>query len=472
MKYVVVGAGPSGLALACLLADAGHAVCVFERGARAGGSWKSSFDGDYFVENSPRILAGSAGGFFDYLGMARSDFRGVYGNAVEFNLHVLAFLVRALTPGDWARFAGAAAAGAGVRGDQTFAAWLAESGVSAAGARALTTLSILINDTPAKTNARELFNTVTAPQLEGGRQFRDPNAWWSRAVARVRSRPGCAVVLGARVTGVFGAPDGSRAGGVEVEVGGDVGGAGRVRAEPADRVVLCTQAPGLVAVLAGTPFARNWPAATREWAEATAYHAFGFQLHFAEPPAGEPGRWCWSCAGPWTVIVLRVSDWLAEPSRDPAVRAVWSCCVVDTRSPSPAAGGLCADEIADADAVLGECLRQLRESAGVPIEPRAVTLSPGLRHDGARWVSAESGFTAGARERLAVRGRADNLFAAGCFSESDRPVIAHFGSAVAAAERFAALYEPGAPRFREPVGLSLLVFAALCLAIVAVNARG
>lgn len=439
------------MALGCLLADSGHAVTVFEKAPRVGGSWSGSFRDGYFTENSPRVLVGTADGFFDYLGLSRDDFAGVYGGALRFNAMVLAFFAASFSAGDW--WALARAVVAGVRADITIADWMALNGFSRGGARALEVFCIAVNDVPSKTNALEFFNTITVPEITGPRQFRDPNKWSALAVRRIASRENCGVAVNAEVTGVFGSEDGGLARGVVVNG----------RYEFADRVVLCTQSTGLVPILRGTPFERNWPVVTSEWARATSYHAFGFQMHF-DRPVKKPGSWCWSCAGPWTVIVLSM-DWLEEMSMDPSITEVWSCCVVDMSTPSPFAGGLSANDITDAGAVLRECVRQVRESARADVAPKAVTLSPRLYHDGERWVSGESGFTSGVLPRVPIRGAAQNLFAVGCFSRSSRPITAQFGSSIDAVVRYLDMYDPRVRRFRDEGGSRAGIAVALVLVI-------
>jgi hypothetical protein len=150
------------------------------------------------------------------------------------------------------------------------------------------------------------------------------------------------------------------------------------------------------------------------------------------------------------VIILPVGDWLEKKSGDPDIVAVWSCCVVDTKAPSPSASGRCADDMKNPNEVVGECLRQIRSASEGRIEPKRITLSPGLHHNGTRWVSAESGFTSGVHGRVPIKGRADNLFAVGCFSEAYRPTTAHFGTAIDAVIRYLKLYDPTVPYFPEP----------------------
>ena len=57
MKYVIIGAGPTGLSLAHVLANNGYEVDIIERDSQLGGSWNSQWkEGKYFSENSPRVL--------------------------------------------------------------------------------------------------------------------------------------------------------------------------------------------------------------------------------------------------------------------------------------------------------------------------------------------------------------------------------------------------------------------------------
>lgn len=464
MRYIVVGAGPAGLALACVLAENGHAVTVYECKSDPGGSWKASFvDGAYFTENSPRLLLGSARGFFRYLGMTDSDFANVYGNAVQTNIHILKHFFRNLSFGDWAAFAKAFVGG--VDPDATFEDWMRSAELTERGRRALEVFCITINNVPRKTSAREVFNLISKFEMKGGRQMRDPNRWYDLCIDKILEGPHNRVVTGARVSSLVGSSDASRVAGVVVNGKNDY----------ADRVVLCTQTPALLGILRDTPFARNWPVLTPEYIADTTYYAFGFQVHFAASapaPAPDPARWCWSCAGPWTVIILPVGDWLVAKSLDPAVVDVWSCCVVDMDSPSPHAGGLTANEIPDEDDVLRECMRQIRQSAGpgARVEPKAVTLSPGLRHDGSRWVSGETGYTSGGRPRVPLKGKAHNLFALGCFSESDRPETAHLGTAIDAVAAFLHRYEPRSRGFHRAGPDTGALVAAVAVAVVIVYA--
>jgi hypothetical protein len=312
MRYVVVGAGPAGLSLACCLAESGHQVAVFEREARAGGGWAREVDGaGRAVENSPRVLVGSNRGFFDDLGVA---YEHVYGNALAANLKIVSFLRKHLTLGDFT-----AMAFRRPPPDVSLQRWMQAIGVSDSGMAGMRKLCILVNDVPEKTNAAEFLNTVTALDLVGIRKFADADEWVDKALLRIRSFPNCEVFLDTPVHSLVASSGSNR---VHAVVAGD-------KTVVADRVVLCTQATGLLPVLQNTPFYRNWEKLTPEWVERTAYHAFGFQVHFRGPVRASP-EWCWSCSGAWTVIALPIERRTASdtPGKFPArtgVRGISAC---------------------------------------------------------------------------------------------------------------------------------------------------
>ena len=96
MKYVIIGAGPTGLSLAHALAANNYEVDIIERDSQLGGSWNSQWkDGKYFSENSPRVLGYTktvVRDFFYNLGMTSDDFSNVYGNILEANKKLIYFL--------------------------------------------------------------------------------------------------------------------------------------------------------------------------------------------------------------------------------------------------------------------------------------------------------------------------------------------------------------------------------------------
>ena len=417
--------------MACCLAESGHQVTVLEKEARAGGGWTRETDETCrAVENSPRVLVGTHRGFFRDLGVG---FENVYGNAFTANLKIASYLAKRLTCRDVLVMT--------LRRpppDVSLQRWMEVNGVSGPGSIALRKLCILVNDVPEKTNAREFYNTVTSFDTAGLRKFKDADEWVRKALLRIRSFPNCFVLENTPATSLVASSCSDR---VHAVVAGD-------RAFVADRVVLCTQSTGLIPVLKDTPFSRNWEKLTPQWVEKTTYYAFGFQIHFGGP-APIPPDWCWSCSGAWTVIAL------------PVEQRTLSCCVVDMDTPSDTTG-LTANTTADRNDVAKECLRQMYGS-NIPSDIRSITFSQGLHYDG-RWVSRYTGFTSGTNGRLPLKGKASNLFAVGCFTETSRPKTAQAGTAIDAAVLFLNTYEPNSSGFHTRFPDYSIVYAVMALA--------
>ena len=86
MKYVIVGAGPTGLSLAYNLALNNKEVTLIEKDNKLGGSWNSQWiEGKYFSENSPRVISydGNTKQFMKSIGLCNNDFGYIYGNAFQ-----------------------------------------------------------------------------------------------------------------------------------------------------------------------------------------------------------------------------------------------------------------------------------------------------------------------------------------------------------------------------------------------------
>ena len=175
----------------------------------------------------------------------------------------------------------------------------------------------------------------------------------------------------------------------------------------------------------------------KKWSENTFYSGFGFQLHF-DKIVPYKNEWCWSCQGDWTVIILPVSNWLKEFSKDPSIKTVWSCCIVDMDSKSKRTNKTANESTRDE--VLEECLFQINNGYTIP-KPKVVTTSTGLQNDGTKWVSKNTGYTKNIYQDLDMKGKMDNLFALGCFTKSSKNQIAHMGTAVDSVAEYVKKYE-------------------------------
>ena len=403
MRYIIVGAGVTGLSLAFYLGKIGHDVIIIEKEDDIGGSWNSTWvDGMYFSENSPKILVngGQHVEFFKDIGVWST--RPVYKN----QWGVVSFFLKHFEFFDYIIFL------TKTTKDETVREWMDSSDLSQGARDAIRVFCILINDTPEKTHVKDFFGFLrNFHAWKNPVQFRDPNEWHQRILEKFREMGNVRVVTGCACEEMI--HDGRKAVSVKCD-GGVVEG---------DRFVLCTQSTGL--------FGDNW-GDIESWKKETHYDSFGFQIHF-DRDVEFPSEWCWACLGDWTVIILPVSEYLDEFRRDSRVKTVWSCCVTDLNSKSSFIGKS-ANECEDTMEVVEEALRQIN-----CVNPYRITLSPGLLHDGEGWVSRNTGFTRGRQTNLPMKGKLDNVFALGCFTIPGE--VAHCGTAVGAVKLFLSKYE-------------------------------
>ena len=148
MKYVIVGAGPTGLSLAHVLANNGYEVDIIERDSQLGGSWNSQWkEGKYFSENSPRVLGYTninVQNFFYNIGMTSDDFSNIYGNILEANKKVGDFLKESFTFNDYMIFLWGVINYKAFKTDMTMQEWMDNNNLSKSAKNALRILTITI----------------------------------------------------------------------------------------------------------------------------------------------------------------------------------------------------------------------------------------------------------------------------------------------------------------------------------------
>ena len=439
MKYIIVGAGPTGLSLAYALALNHIEIDIIEKDTQLGGSWNSQWIEDkYFSENAPRVFSyhGNTKKLMNHIGMTNKDFADIYGNFFQTNLKFFYFIYQFFELKDYFIFLLASIKYKFIRENITLQTWLDQSNMSLSGKKAVKILSILVCDTSSNTNINDFFGTIT---LASFKQMREPNKWHELIVLALNYLPHVHVYRNTTVVNILHELNSTEVTGVQIRHN-------KTKLQQmryGDRVVLCTQSSGIAPILNNSSIIvkYNWKGfgTLNYWSKNTYYSGFGFQLHFKEK-IEFPSQWCWSCVGSWTVIILPVSNWLKTYSKDPLVQTVWSCCIVDLESMSKAIKKT-ANECDDKEEVVAECLRQINAAHNIP-QPYIITTSEGLKKENDKWLSKNTGFTQKTLGELPMKGYLSNLFALGCFTKKENPTIAYMGSAVNAASDFLKHYEP------------------------------
>ena len=435
MKYTIIGSGPSGLSLAYVLSLNNIEVDLIERDSQLGGSWNSQWiDGKYFSENSPRVYSHSGNSkiLLSHLGFTSADFQNVYGNYFQTNYKIIAFITKYFNLFDYFIFLFAAIKYSFVIHDITVAEWMSQSNLSRSAKKCIKIISILIGDKPEKTNINDFFGFLITGIIP--KQMKEPNKWHELIEQHLKSKTNVRIFKETEVTNLY-----KKDSSFVIHTKNTKRGYNEVL--HSNKVFLCTQSNGIYPILKNSSedIKNSWMPSDKmsQWSKNTYYSGFGFQLHF-DKDVKFKNEWCWSCTGDWTVIILPVSNWLKTCSKDPTIKTVWSCCIVDMESKSKR-NNKTANEC-DLNEVLAECMLQIKDSYDIPV-PKVVTVSNGLKKENNVWLSKNTGYTKSKYSDLEIKGKVDNLYALGCFTKTPINHIAYMGLAIDAVAKYLKEYE-------------------------------
>ena len=439
MKYVIVGAGPTGLSLAYVLANNGYEVDLIEKDTQLGGSWNAQWaEGKYFSESSPRVMLYPSE-FFNFLfdiGMTMDDFNNIYGNIFQTILKFTSFFVKHFSLTDYSILIQGIIYNNLTSKETTFQEWLDNSGLSKGAKKALTIFCITINAEPHNTHINDFFGAMLG--LPHVKQMKDPNQWLKIIEHKFSLLPNIKVYKNMEVINLT-----SKDGKIERIIAKNNRTA-KVMAFEGERFIIATEPNAFPKMIknASSDIKNNWNSYNwiKEWSSNSFYIGFGFQLHFREK-IEFPDEWCWSCKDDWNVIITPVSNWLNEKSKDPLINTVWSCCItkMDTKSSKlKLTANQCSRE-----QIIDESLRQIRNGMTTSLpKPYKVTYSDGLYRMNNKWISKNTGFTRKPNiGYLPIQGNIENLFALGCYTDQDINMVAHSGTAISATIKFLNEYE-------------------------------
>ena len=290
-------------------------------------------DGKYFSEGSPRVFSDSGNSkiLLSHLGFTAQDFQNVYGNFFQTNYKLFSFVFKHFNLFDYFIFLFAAIKYKFVIENITVSDWMNETRLSKNAKKAIKIISILICDRPDKTNIND-FGSVSYALPK---QMKEPNKWHEMIEEHLQQKKNVTILKNTKVINI-----GKKNSLFHVHTNNTL--LGNKRISITNKVFLCTQSNGIYSIIKNSNLRDNWMPSheMKKWCENTFYSGFGFQLHF-DKHVEFKNEWCWSCMGDWSVIILPVSNWLKTISKDPQIKTVWSCCIVDMDSESKNIGKNC-----------------------------------------------------------------------------------------------------------------------------------
>lgn len=238
-----------------------------------------------------------------------------------------------------------------------------------------------------------------------------------------------------------------------------------------DKIIIAAQSTGLYNILKNSSdiIKNNWInyKYIQEWAKKTYLQSFGFQLHF-DTIVKFPEIWGWCSKSEWTIIILPVSKWLTPFSKDKNVKTVWSCCIIDFNTKSKRINKTVNE--CTRDEVIKESIAQLEQlytDSKLPT-PYKITTSRKLQKINNKWYSNNTGFTRGNFNFLPIKGKLNNLYTIGSFSDVNINSVTYFESAVRTSCIYLQKYEKNITDFHnyEKKNYYIIIIGIICAILI------
>jgi len=369
----IVGGGPSGIALALMLEKTGKKILLVEREKTLGGCWRIEWQNEkYYTEHSPHIMMSNYKKFFQlckYL-KVNNEFKNTYKYRSSFpSIYLDKNVIGSLEFSDIVKIVSGLIMSRFIENKQTVYEF--SDHISDAGKKTLYILSVASASTPDKVMMQDMFDIMTEypPNII---QMSEPELWLNAAKKHFDNSDNIDLSLNTETKNISSVKGGYNINGVI----------------HTDEVILALPPIALKNILekSSTDIQNNWLPYQefKEWADESSYHSVGFQLHF-DKIVEYKDEWCWSCIGDWNIIILPMSKYLKTFTKDPSVKTVWSCTIIDQNKFSSRLKKKVHQ------CTLVEIEEEIKHQLNIPINTR-ITFYDGLKKNKDQYESKDTGF--------------------------------------------------------------------------------
>ena len=369
----IVGGGPSGIALALMLEKTGKKILLTEREKTLGGCWRVEWQNEkYYTEHSPHIMTSNYKKFMQlckYLKVNnkfkntykyKSSFRSVYLDKNVIGKLKFSDIVKIVSGLIISRF---------IENKQTVDEF--SDHISETGKKTMYILSVAAASTPDKVMMQDMFDIMIEypPDMI---QMTEPELWLKAAKKYFENSENIDLSLNTEIKSISNTQDGFLIDDVIYT----------------NEVILALPPIALKNVLekSSNDVKNNWLPYPdfKRWADESSYNSIGFQLHF-DSNVEYKDEWCWSCIGDWNIIILPMSKYLKSFTRDPSVKTVWSCTIIDQNKFSSRLKKKVHQ------CTLVEIEEEIKHQLHIPVNTR-VTFYDGLKKSKEQYESKDTGF--------------------------------------------------------------------------------
>lgn len=389
--YAIYGGGPTGLFLSYLLGDK-YKIILIEKETKLGGCWKEEWvNGKYYSEHSPRVFMNNDSFIFDIfreIGMDKeNDFVDTYGNILQTNFKLGKFFINELNLFDKIKLILALFSD---HKNLTFQEWMNKNNISKRGQDALRILCITVANVPEKILASEIFNMTNG--FVHFIQHKEPEKWINLIKKKLKDKK-VTIIKGElfKMYPEFGFLKDSHKIYAKKHL---------VTLPPYNLIKTIKNSPDIIQ--------NNWLPKHKldKWLDNSHYRSIGFQFHFKKD-IPYPKEWCWSCRNKYNIIILPISDYVKTFTKDPQIKTVWSCTIVDHTTVQDFSKEQIIDEVKKI----------------LKVNPDKVTFYDGLQKVNGQWLSKDTAFSLGKEGLFPRYGKLNNWITVGPHNRKGITVI-------------------------------------------------
>lgn len=395
-KICIIGGGPCGMRMAENLSKEDTHIILVERETKLGGCWKVEWKRSYFTEHSPRVLSTGYKTFFKKIKPYNLETVPVYNStATENKLMFTNFIYNNLSYFDMFKFL------YGItfyneNDDRTVQEWLDDKNISVKGKNGIRKLCIVLATIPENLSWVALCDSIRKDT--GGLIVNLKSSdYWIKKYENELSKK-CSIYKSSEITKIN--YKNTKVTSITTSKGDNI---------RADLFIFCIPVYQL-----WTLFKKN-KISLSDWTYddvlKSSYSSIGFQLHFTKKQKF-PEKWCTSCTGDWSIIMLNTSKYFEHFSRNPNIKDVYSFTIIDTFTKSKYINKS-VNDLDSIDSIISEALRQLKESLQVKILPIEITVTKGLKKIKGVWQSKDTGFAITPKGTIDQETDFDNMFTVG-----------------------------------------------------------
>lgn len=444
----IVGGGPSGIALALMLEKTGKTILLAEREKTLGGCWRVEWQNDkYYTEHSPHIMTSNYKKFkqlckylkvnnrFKNTYKYKSSLRSVYLDKNVLGSLKFSDIVKIISGLIMSRF---------IQNKQTVDEFCDH--ISDAGKKTLYILSVAAASTPDKVMMQDMFDIMTEypPDIV---QMSEPELWLNASKSYFDNSNNIDLSLSTEIKSIQNIENGFKINDII----------------HTDELILALPPIALKNILENSSIdiQNNWLPYSKfkHWANESSYHSIGFQLHF-DKIVEYKDEWCWSCIGDWNIIILPMSKYLKTFSKDPSIKAVWSCTIIDQNKFSSRLKKKVHQ------CTLVEIEEEIKHQLNIPVSTY-ITFYDGLEKNKEHYESKDTGFVRQKYGVLPYTGKLKNIH---IVSTVNQKGIITMEKAIESAYEFVKLYYNGYHRIlNDQINYSLYFVIILIVIWIVLN---